>query len=80
MCRKGYSPPDRYDAVSGGIANDKVFNTIDLYFSGFITKEEALDRLKYERPNHQLCILNGQMLERHLRFVKAEKLYSHGSR
>lgn len=74
LCRKGLSSPDKYDAVSGGIANDKVFNTIDLYFAGFITKEEALARLKYEKPNHQLCILNGQMLERHLRFVKAEKL------
>ncbi|MBR6032024.1 MAG: DUF3990 domain-containing protein [Bacteroidaceae bacterium] len=74
LCRKGEQTFPTYDAVSGGVANDKVFNTVDLYFSGIITKEEALGRLKYETPNHQLCILNGQMLDRHLHFIKAIKL------
>ena len=74
VCRKGEQPELVYDAVSGGVANDKVFNTVDLYFAGVITKEEALGRLKYETPNHQMCILNGLMLDRHLHFIKAEKL------
>ena len=43
------------DLVIGGIANDKIFKTIDLYFSGDITKDEALKRLKYEKPNNQYC-------------------------
>ena len=73
-CRKGNLETNLYDAVSGGIANDNVFNTVDLYFANVITKEEALVRLKYETPNHQLCILNGEMLERHLHFIKAERL------
>jgi len=42
--------------------------------AGVITKEEALGRLKYEKPNHQICILNGQMIDRHLHFIKAEKI------
>ena len=74
LCRKGLPTGQTFDAVSGGVANDKVFNTVDLYFAGVITKEEALGRLKYEKPNHQLCILNGQMLDRHLHFIKAEKV------
>lgn len=74
VCRKGGMPQPLYDGVSGGVANDKVFNTVDLYFAGVISKDEALGRLKYEKPNHQLCILNGQMLNRHLHFVKAEKV------
>jgi len=74
MCRKGNLETNLYDAVSGGIANDNVFNTVDLYFAGVITKEEALGQLQYETPNHQLCILNGEMLERHLHFIKAERL------
>lgn len=73
-CRNGRMNKESYDAVSGGIADDKVFNTIDLYFSGVITKEEALGKLKYTKPNHQLCILNGDMLDRHLHFIKAEKI------
>ena len=36
---------------------------------GFLTKDEALGRLKYEKPNHQLCILNGNMLDSHLHFI-----------
>lgn len=74
VCRKGEEPQYGYDAVAGGVANDKVFNTVDLYFSGVISKDEALGRLKYEMPNHQLCILNGKMLERHLHFINAEKI------
>lgn len=74
LCRKGLPTGQNYDAVSGGVANDKVFNTVDLYFAGVITREEALGRLKYEKPNHQLCILNGQMLDSHLHFIKAERI------
>ena len=33
-----------YDLVEGGIANDRIFNTIELYDSGLITREEALNR------------------------------------
>ena len=74
VCRHGETPQEQYDAVEGGVANDKVFNTVDLYFAGIISKQEALGRLKYEKPNHQICILNQQMMERHLRFVKAEEV------
>lgn len=73
ICRNGNKPEQIYDAVSGGVANDKVFNTVDLYFAGVISKEEALGRLKYEKPNHQLCILNGLMIDKHLHFIKAER-------
>lgn len=74
VCRHGGTPEQKYDAVEGGVANDKVFNTVDLYFAGVITKSEALGRLKYERPNHQICILNGEMIVRHLHFIKAEEI------
>lgn len=74
ICRHGGTPEQQYDAVEGGVANDKVFNTVDLYFAGVITKTEALGRLKYEKPNHQICILNEDMIERHLHFIKAEEV------
>lgn len=72
-CRKGIPRPS-FDIVEGGIANDKVFNTIDLYFSGNMSREDALGRLAFERPNHQLCILNQDVITRHLHFVGAEML------
>lgn len=42
-----------YDVVIGGVANDKVFNTIELYFDGLIEKREAIKRLRYIEPNRQ---------------------------
>ncbi len=74
LCRKGLQKEHIYDAVSGGVANDKVFNTIDLYFAEQISKEEALGRLKYVKPNHQICILNQSMMDRHLHFIQAIKI------
>ena len=72
---KGMQTKPLYDAVAGGIANDKVFNTIDLFFAGIISKAEALGRLKFEVPNHQLCILNENLIRKHLHFIiKAIKL------
>ena len=62
------------DIVSGGIADDKVFNTIDLYFAGEMSKEDALGRLAFEYPNHQICILNQNVILHHLKFKKATEI------
>ena len=53
-CRRGKDSTD-YDLVVGGVANDKVFNTVELFFDGLIDKAEALKRLRYEKPNRQIC-------------------------
>ena len=72
-CRKGRVVGD-YDIVIGGIANDKVFRTVDLYFAGDITKEECLRRLIYEEPNNQICIRSQQVLEECLTFKRSQRL------
>ena len=53
-CRSGKDSTD-YDLVVGGVANDKVFNTVELFFDGLIDKMEAINRLRYEKPNLQIC-------------------------
>lgn len=72
-CRKGNDHP-LYDIIEGGIADDQVFNTIDLYFAGIYTFEQALDQLRYKKPNHQVCITNANLLTEKLHFVKSIKL------
>ena len=52
-CRSGKDSTD-YDLVVGGVANDKVFNTVELFFDGLIDKTEAINRLRYEKPNLQI--------------------------
>lgn len=71
-CRQG-KQVEPYDWVAGGIADDKVFNTIDLYIANVISKEEALRRLIYEKPNYQICISNQKLLSEYLLFKEAIK-------
>lgn len=73
LCRLG-KLSSKYDMITGGIADDKVFNTVDLYFSGNISKEEALKRLKFIHPNHQICILNQDILNKHLHFLQSDEI------
>ena len=71
-CRSGQDGTD-YDLVIGGVANDKVFNTVELYFDGFIDKAEAIKRLQYEKPNLQIAFRTIKALS-YLKFEGSEKL------
>jgi hypothetical protein len=72
-CRRGDTNAD-FDIIEGGIANDRVFNTVDLFFQGLITKEDTISRLRYEKPNWQICFLTQRVIDCCLTFVRAEKL------
>lgn len=70
-CRSGVDVRE-YDIVTGGVANDKVFNTIELFFDGLIDKMEAIKRLRYEQPNLQMCFKSEQALARlHFQWSKS---------
>lgn len=69
---------EQYDIVRGGIANDKVFNTLELFFEKLISEDEALDRLKFEQPNHQICICRQDLIDRFLGFESAEEIRDAG--
>ena len=59
-----------FDIIQGGIANDRVFNTIELFMSGLIPEEETLKRLSFENPNNQICILRQSIADLYLDFVE----------
>lgn len=73
QCRTKNDKTD-YDVVIGGVANDKVFNTIELYFDGLIEKTEAIKRLKFEKPNMQICIRSQDVLDNYLHIVDSYEL------
>jgi len=73
VCRAGNDTSD-YDMVVGGIANDRVIFTLDRYFRGELTQEQALGLLKYEKTNIQYCIRSEQMLRQCLTFISSEQL------
>jgi hypothetical protein len=72
-CRSG-NDGSSWDLVVGGIANDRVFRTVDLYFSGDISKVEALGRLKFEHPNNQICIRAQRVIDNALAFVASREV------
>ena len=67
-CRGGSKEYHNYDIIEGGIANDKVFNTVELFFTGLIDKSTALHRLKFEKPNNQICFINQEVVDNLLQF------------
>lgn len=73
QCRAGNDSSD-FDIVIGGIANDKVIRTLDRYFEGEISAEDAIGILKYEKPNVQYCIRSQRMLDECLRHIESVKL------
>lgn len=66
-CRSGKDGTD-YDIVVGGVANDKVFNTVELYYDNLIDKKEAIRRLRFEKPNLQICFRTEISLREYLQF------------
>ncbi|MFW5670505.1 MAG: DUF3990 domain-containing protein [Acetivibrio ethanolgignens] len=72
-CRSGKDSSD-YDLVIGGVANDKVFNTVELFSDGLIDKMEAIKRLRYEKPNLQVCFRSEKALTEYLSFEGSEQI------
>lgn len=72
-CRSEKDNSD-YDVVIGGVANDKVFNTVELFFEGLIDKSEAIKRLVYEEPNLQICFRTQRVIDECLKFEGSKKV------
>ena len=72
-CRAGLDDTD-YDIVIGGIANDKVIQTLDRYFDGELSESETLGLLKYEKPNIQYCIRSQRMIDQCLNHIESLRL------
>lgn len=67
-CRSGEPVWQEYDYIEGGVANDRVINTVSMYMQGYMSKEKALERLRYLKPNNQICIINQSLIDKYLVF------------
>lgn len=70
-CRQGKDTTN-YDIIEGGVANDQVIDTVEDYENGRITAEQALDQLKYKKPNNQICIRSQQVIDLYMHFIGIE--------
>jgi hypothetical protein len=73
-CRLGKPIDGEFDLIIGGVANDKVFDTLTLYFDGTLSAREAIRRLRYNKPNFQYCFKTQQIIDKYLIFREAEAL------
>lgn len=72
--RQGQQVADNYDYIEGGVANDRVIDTINLYMAGLMDESTALSRLSEHKPNNQMCLLSQEIIDKYLIFDGAEKL------
>lgn len=70
-CRHGEDNTN-YDFIEGGVANDQVIDTVEDYENGRITVEQALDQLRYKKPNNQICFRNQELIDKYLHFTNSE--------
>jgi hypothetical protein len=72
--RLGRHVEEQWDLIMGGVANDKVFDALQLYFDGIIPAREAIRRLRYNKPNFQYCFKNQWLIDNYLHFIEAEEI------
>lgn len=60
-----------YDVVIGPVADDRTMETVQLYIADILTAEEAVERLKYNKPNNQISFHTKRALK-YLKFVGRE--------
>ena len=72
-CRSDIHYSHGFDIVFGKIANDNVGETVEFVLAGVMRKEDAVERLKFEKINDQMCFNTEKALQT-LRFVKSYTL------
>lgn len=69
-CRTNPSFNHGYDIVEGKIADDSVGETILFVIDGIIKKEDAIERLKFQKINSQIAFCTEKSIEL-LKFMKS---------
>ena len=72
--RRGLHVADNYDYIEGGVANDRVVDTVNLYMAGLMDENTALRRLSEHQPNNQMCLLSQEITNKYLIFDGTEEI------
>lgn len=72
--RTGLELSGNYDYVEGGVANDRVVDTVNLYIVGLMELSTALRELSKHQPNNQMCILSQSIIDKYLIYDGIEEL------
>lgn len=72
--RLNTSTIEQYDIIEGGVANDRVIDTVEAYMSNMMSLDLALQNLSLHKTNNQLCICNQELVKDCLFFVESYKI------
>ena len=72
--RRGQQVSDAYDYIEGGVANDRVVDTVNLYMLGLMDIDTALARLSLHQPNNQMCLLSQVITDKYLIYDGTETI------
>lgn len=70
-CRRGEGLSEPYGLVVGPVADDRVYDAIDLYYRGLWDVETTLRAIRFYRLNDQYCFVTQRALESSLSFVES---------
>ena len=70
-CRNGVS--HNYDIVEGPMADDTIFNYVEDFLDGRITREAFWELAKFKHPTHQICFNTEQALKT-LKFIEGREV------
>ena len=62
-CRSDINFRHGFDVVCGKIANDNVGETVEYVLAGIMRKEDAVERLKFEKINNRICFCTEKSLQ-----------------
>jgi hypothetical protein len=62
---------EKFDLVVGPVADDRVFQAVNMYFQGYWDKQRTLDELRFYKQNDQYCFASQQVIDLHLTFQES---------
>ena len=74
-CRSG--KPHDYDIVEGPMADDTIFNYVQSFLDGEISREAFWALAKFKHPTHQICFHTEAALTT-IRFIDVEECHAPG--
>ncbi len=67
-CRRGSKQPNNVGVIVGSVADDKVYEAVNMYFKGLWDAQTTLDALKFYEKNDQYCFVTQTSIDKALKF------------
>lgn len=69
-CRRGNDVWKEYDLIIGGVANDRVYYAVDMYYQGLWDMSKTLEALRFYKVNDQWCFVSQDALEAKVHYLR----------